>query len=433
MNVPRIDLPRVVIVGAGFAGLQFAKNINSKYYQVVLLDKNNYHTFQPLLYQVATSGLEPDSIAYPIRKVFANKKNFHFRMTKVESIDYTLKSIETSEGALTYDYIVVATGADTNFFGMNDVESNAFPMKSLLESLNLRSKILENFEQALYISDLEERKKLMSFAIVGGGPTGVELAGALSELKRKILPKDYPDLDLRDMQIHLIEAGPRILAGMSEESSQKSTDFLRQLGVNVWLDTGVKTYDGETVETNTDLTIISKNLIWSAGVKGDLPKTASELKIGRGNRIVVNEFCEILGFNNAYSLGDMAQIESSDNPIGHPMMASVAMQQGTYLGKSFNKKIKKKSIKPFVYKDKGVMATIGRNKAVAEIAKFKFKGVFAWLVWMFVHLMLLVGFRNRVVVFINWVWNYVKFNNGHRLIIRKSTLTKEVPEETLVS
>jgi NADH dehydrogenase len=276
----------------------------------------------------------------------------------------------------------------------------------------------------------------MSFAIVGGGPTGVELAGALSELKRKILPKDYPDLDLRDMQIHLIEAGPRILAGMSKESSQKSTDFLRQLGVNVWLDTGVKTYNGETVETNTDLTIISKNLIWSAGVKGDLPKTSNELKIGRGNRIVVNEFCEILGLNNAYSLGDMAQIESEDNPIGHPMMASVAMQQGTYLGKSFNKKIKKKPVKPFVYKDKGVMATIGRNKAVAEIAKFKFKGVFAWLVWMFVHLMLLVGFRNRVVVFINWVWNYVKFNNGHRLIIRKSqktALTKETKEDTLVS
>lgn len=420
MNVPRIDLPRVVIVGAGFAGLQFARNINSKNYQVVLLDKNNYHTFQPLLYQVATSGLEPDSIAYPIRKVFESKKHFHFRMTDVHKVNFDSKMVSTSHGNLDYDYLVLATGATTNFFGMKDVEKNSYPMKSLTESLNLRSKILENFEKALYTQNLEERKRLMSFAIVGAGPTGVELAGALAELKWKILPKDYPDLDLRDMQIHLIEGGDRVLSGMSAESSEKSLAFLRGLGVNVWLNSIVDTYDGKTIMTKGNQCFKTNNLIWSAGVSGDLPEfDRTSIEKAPGNRIKTNEFCQIEGFENVYALGDMAYFQSEE-VNGYPMMGSVAMQQGKYLGKTFNKLAKNKKVSAFEYKDKGVMATIGRNKAVAEVAHFKFKGIFAWFVWMAVHLMLLVGFRNRVLVFINWVWNYIKYNNGNRLIIRKS-------------
>lgn len=420
MNVPRIDLPRVVIVGAGFAGLQFARNINSKNYQVVLLDKNNYHTFQPLLYQVATSGLEPDSIAYPIRKVFESKKHFHFRMTEVERIDTNEQIVHTSHGDLEYDYLVLATGATTNFFGMKDVEEHAFPMKSLIESLNLRSKILENFEKALYTNDLEERKKLMSFAIVGAGPTGVELAGALAELKWKILPKDFPDLDLRDMQIHLLEGGNRVLSGMSDESSAKSLEFLRGLGVNVWLNSIVDSFDGQTIKTKDNQCFKTKNLIWTAGVSAEVPEFSGiELNFKPSKRIITNEYCQLKEVPNVYLLGDMAHFKS-DKVDGYPMMGSVAMQQGKYLGKVFNRLAQKKSIQPFVYKDKGVMATIGRNKAVAEIAHFKFKGVFAWFVWMAVHLMLLVGFRNRVLVFVNWVWNYIKYNNGNRLIIRKS-------------
>jgi NADH dehydrogenase len=419
MNVPRIDLPRVVIVGAGFAGLQFAKNINSKYYQVVLLDKNNYHTFQPLLYQVATSGLEPDSIAYPIRKVFANKKNFHFRMTEVESIDYTLKSIETSEGALTYDYIVVATGADTNFFGMKDVESNAFPMKSLLESLNLRSKILENFEQALYITDLEERKKLMSFAIVGGGPTGVELAGALSELKRKILPKDYPDLDIRQMQINLIQGADKLLDAMSPQASQKAEDFLTKLGVHVWKNIHVNNYDGKTVSTNTDEVFNSATVIWAAGVQGDaISGLQNECIVERANRIKVDEFNRVEHYTDIFALGDVASMTSEDYPRGHPMMAQPALQQGKLLAKNIVALLKNKPLKAFSYHDKGSMATIGRNKAVVDLPRWKFQGVFAWFVWMFVHLFSLIGFRNRAVVFFNWLYNYIRFDRESRLIIR---------------
>lgn len=418
MNISDIDLPRIVVIGAGFAGLQIAKNIDNKHYQVVLIDKNNYHTFQPLLYQVATAGLEPDSIAYPIRKVLRKKKNTYYRLAEVQEINMEENVIYTDIGPLSYSKLVIATGADNNFFGNETIEENSLPMKSLTDALNLRSKILENFEKALNTQDLAKRDELMNFVIVGAGPTGVELAGALAELKNNILPNDFPDLDFRNMKINLIEAGPRVLGAMSEKSSENAFQYLRDLGVHIFTETFVENYTENKATTNKKIEFKTDTLIWAAGVKGALPKGIDASSIGRGNRIIVDEFSKMKGKNNIYVVGDAGLIQSEKYPIGLPMMASVAMQQGSYLAKMFNLEARGKKIEPFVYKDKGTMATVGRNKAVVQIRKFGFQGALAWLVWMFVHLMLLVGFRNRVVVFVNWAWNYVNYNNGLRLIIR---------------
>lgn len=433
MNVPRIDLPRVVIIGAGFAGLRLARQIDTSLYQVVLIDKNNYHTFQPLLYQVATAGLEPDSIAYPIRKILAKRKNTYFRMTEVTAVDTKGKTIDTDIGELVYDKLVIASGAANNFFGNQEVSSRSMPMKSLIEALDLRSKVLQNFEMALNTNDLVEREKLMNFVIVGAGPTGVELAGALAELRNHILPKDFPDLDLRRMSIHLIEASSRVLAAMDETSSEKASKYLSKLGVCIWTDTRVEGYENGEITTSGE-NYLSDTLIWAAGVKGQFPMGIPAEKIGRGNRIMVDGYCRLPNEEDVYVLGDVALIQSERYPDGLPMLGSVAMQEGKYLAKAFKRLAKKKEVEEFIYKDKGTMATIGRNLAVVEVGKFKFQGVFAWMTWMFVHLMLLVGFRNRMVVFVNWTWNYFKYNNGLRLIVRpfvrKSEEKEEVPNQS---
>lgn len=417
MNIPNVNLPRVVVIGAGFAGLKLARNLNTKNYQLVLIDKNNFHTFQPLMYQVATAGLEPDSIAYPIRKTLKGKKNTFYRLANVENIDTVKQEVKTNIGVIDYDHLVIATGATNNFFGNDSIEKNAVPMKTLVNALDLRSKILQNFEKALNTSNLEERNSLMNFVIVGAGPTGVELAGALAELKNKILPMDFPDLDLRQMRINLVEAAPRVLAAMSEDSSKKAHKYLKELGVNIWLKTFVTQYDNNYVQTSNE-PFSSHNLIWAAGVKGDIPKGINKELIGKGNRIIIDETLKIKGHSNVYVLGDAGSIETDRYPNGLPMMGSVAMQQGAYLARQFNRIQKGKEQEEFLYLDKGTMATIGKNKAVVEISKFKFQGLMAWMVWMFVHLMLLVGFRNRAIVFVNWVWNYFKTNNALRLIIR---------------
>lgn len=418
MNIPTIDLPRIVVIGAGFAGLQVARKLDTNQYQLVLLDKNNYHTFQPLLYQVSSAGLEPDSIAYPIRKVLRKKKNTFYRLTDVQRIDTSSSIVHTDIGELPYDKLIIATGANNNFFGNDNIATNSLPMKSLTDALNLRSKILGNFEKALNTTDLELREELTNFVIVGAGPTGVELAGALAELKNKILPHDFPDLDLRVMKIHLIEAAPRVLAPMSERSSEKAFTALRKLGVHIWTETFVTDYSDNLVTTNGPETFRTDTLIWAAGVKGQFPKGIDASSVGRGNRIITDDYGLAQGTTNVYVLGDAALIQSERYPQGLPMLASVAMQQGVYFAKALNMLARNKEAKPFIYNDKGTMATIGRNKAVVELQKFKFQGFFAWLVWMFVHLMLLVGFRNRVVVFVNWLWNYVRYNNGLRLIVR---------------
>ena len=419
MNIPRLSFPRIVIIGGGFAGVALAKKLSKQEVQVVLLDKNNYHTFQPLLYQVSTGGLEPDSIAYPIRKILKDFPNFYFRLAEVEEIDTKKNKVKTNIGNLKFDYLVVASGSITNFFGNKEVEKYSMAMKTIPQSLNLRSLILENFEEALLTSDLNERNALMNFVIVGGGPTGVELAGALAEIKKGILPKDYPDLDTRLAQIHIVQSSDCILKGMSEKASTKAEDFLEKLGVNIWKNVKVTNYDGKTVTTNTDLTFETATVVWAAGVKGATIKGLdSKDFITRGNRLLVNEFNQVKGFKHIFAIGDIACLVSDEFPNGFPMMAQPAIQQGDQLGDNILKFIEEKPMKPFAYKDKGAMATIGRNKAVVDLKNYKFQGVFAWYVWMFVHLFFLIGFRNRMVVFINWVYNYIRFDREARLIIR---------------
>ena len=418
LNIPNIDLPRIVIIGCGFAGLRLVKKINSKYYQVVLLDKNNFHTFQPLMYQVASSGLEPDSIVYPIRKVFKGKKHFHFRMAEVDSIDTSSRKVITNIGNIEYDYLIVATGATTNFFGLENIEKHGFTMKSLRESLDLRSIIIQNFETALTLSDISERDKYMNFVIVGGGATGVELAGALAELKKNILQKDYPDLDLNQMQIHLVEASERVLNNMSENASAKSYRFLKKLGINVWLNTKVEDYRDDIVFTDNK-NFSTKTLVWSAGVKG-APINDLKSKMDRHHRIITDEFNRLEGFDGRiFAIGDVASIHPKGTENGHPMLASVAGQQGHHLGKNLNGMAKNKEMKPFQYNDKGTMATIGKNKAVVDLPFLQFSGIIAWFVWMSLHLMLLVDFRNRLIVFANWTWSYFNSDKGLRLIIRQ--------------
>jgi NADH dehydrogenase len=419
MNIPETSLPRIVIIGGGFAGLAVAKGLEKKDVQVVLIDKHNYHTFQPLLYQVATGGLEPDSIAFPLRKIFNNLEDYYFRLAEVHQILPEKNEIATSIGNLTYDHLVIASGSATNFFGSKNIEQYTMEMKSVPQSLNIRSLIIENFEEALLTSDLTERNALMNFVIVGGGPTGVELAGALAEMKKGILPKDYPDLDIRQMQIHLIQGSDRLLDAMSLKASKKAEDFLTGLGVDVWKNLYVKDYNGVTVQTNTEKTFEAATVIWAAGVKGaSIHGIPADALIERSNRIKVDEHNLVVGSQNIYAIGDVASMSSEEYPYGHPMMAQPAIQQGKLLAKNILAALKGKKLKPFKYNDKGSMATIGRNKAVVDLPNFKFQGFFAWFVWMFVHLFSLIGFRNKVIVFMNWVYNYIRFDRETRLIIR---------------
>ena len=419
MNIPRSSFPRIVIIGGGFAGISLAKRLRNENVQVVLLDKHNYHNFQPLMYQVATGGLEPDSIAYPIRKIVQEYKDFYFRLAEVREIDAENNTIYADIGELKFDYLVIATGSKTNYFGNKEIERNSMAMKTIPQSLNIRSLILENFEQALLTNDIDERHSLMNFVLVGGGPTGVELAGALAEMKKAILPKDYPDLDVRKMEINLIQGSNRVLDSMSENASEKAEKFLLDLGVSVWKNVRVTGYDGKTVTTNSDLSFDSATVIWTAGVQGALPHgLKADSFIKNVNRIKVNQYNQIEGYDNLFAIGDIAVMTSEEFPQGHPMMAQPAMQQGRLLAENIIRLLDKKELKPFVYKDKGSMATIGRNKAVVDLPKFKFSGVFAWFVWMFVHLFSLIGFKNKAVVFLNWVYNYIRFDREARLIMR---------------
>jgi NADH dehydrogenase len=416
LNIPESNLKRVVVIGGGFGGLKTLNQISSKYYQVVLIDKNNYHNFQPLLYQVATSGLEPDSIAYPLRKILWKKSEFYFRNTKALRIDSKAKQLVTEAGPIDYDYLIIATGSKTNYFGNKVIEEKSMPLKSVSDALNLRSLILENCEASLLTSDLVEREQLMNYVIVGGGPTGVELSGALAELKKHVLPKDYPDLDLRRMNVHLVEATNTLLGTMNPKAGEKAKEYLTEMGVNVWLNTKVEDFDGSVVKTNSKQ-LPSKTLIWAAGVSGNIIDGINSESIERG-RILVSKFNEVEGYDDIYCIGDVCLMKSDENPDGDPMVAQTAIQQGNLLAKNLNGLAKGEDMKPFVYSDKGSMATIGRNKAVAEVGKLFFDGILAWLVWMFVHLMALVGFRNRVVALINWVQNYITYDKGIRLIIR---------------
>ncbi|UQD56404.1 NAD(P)/FAD-dependent oxidoreductase [Flavobacterium sp. K5-23] len=419
MNIPISTLPRIVIIGGGFAGIAIAKELRNQKAQVVLLDKHNYHTFQPLLYQVATGGLEAGSIAYPIRKVIQEHDDFYFRLTSVQEIDTKNQKVIAEIGELSYDYLVIATGSKTNYFGNKDIKRFSMAMKTIPQSLNIRSLILENFEQAVLTTDTAEKDSLINFVLVGAGPTGVELAGALAEMKKAILQKDYPDLDIAKMEINLIQSGDRILNTMSEKSSLAAEKFLLSLGVKIWKNVRVTNYDGRTITTNSDLSFETATVIWTAGVQGALVAGLdAESLVERVERIRVNEFNQVKGYDNIFAVGDIASMESEEYPQGHPMMAQPAIQQGKLLGSNIVKLIQKKEMKPFEYNDKGSMATIGRNKAVVDLPHYHFSGVFAWFVWMFVHLFSLIGFKNKAVVFLNWVYNYIRFDREGRLIIR---------------
>ena len=433
MNIPNSTLPRIVIIGGGFAGIALAKKLKNKKVQVVLLDKHNYHNFQPLMYQVATGGLEAGSIAYPIRKVIQEYDDFYFRLTNVQEIDTKSKKVIAEIGELHYDYLVIATGSKTNYFGNKEIERNSMAMKTIPQSLNIRSLILENFEQAVLTKDVTDQNSLINFVLVGGGPTGVELAGALAEMKKAILQKDYPDLDIAKMQINLIQSGDRILNTMSEKSSQAAEKFLTDLGVKIWKNVRVTNYDGRTISTNSDLTFETATVIWTAGVQGAIiAGLEAKSLVEKVERIRVNEFNQVVGYVDIFAVGDIASMESALYLQGHPMMAQPAMQQGTLLGENLVRLIQNKTMKPFEYKDKGSMATIGRNKAVVDLPNYHFHGVFAWFVWMFVHLFSLIGFKNKAVVFLNWVYNYIRFDREGRLIIRpfkKKSFTAFISDE----
>ncbi len=422
MNIPDTSAKRIVIIGGGFGGISLAKKLGRLALQVVLIDRHNYHTFQPLLYQVSTSGLEPDSIAYPIRKVLKRLDNFHFRLTSVEHIDTAKQEIHSAIGKLTYDYLVIATGTKTNFFGNTRIETNAMPMKTVPQALNIRSLMLQNFERADDCEREEDRKALLRFCIVGAGPTGVELAGAFAELKRHVFPKDYRHLNVSEMEIHLFEGGERVLSPMSERSSKKASLFLENLGVKVHVHTIVQDYDGDVLQLKDGTTMRTKNLIWAAGVTGatiDGFETAQLMD--RLNRYKVNGFSQIEGFENIFAIGDVAYMETAEYPKGHPQVAQPAIQQGEHLAKNLNLLLQGKNMKPFSYFDKGTLATIGRNRAVADLGKLKFGGFFAWFIWIFVHLAALVGFRNKVVVLFNWAYNYINYDKAARLIVRPFT------------
>ncbi len=429
IDIPNSSFPRVVIVGGGFGGIQLAKSLKNKEVQVLMIDKHNYHTFQPLLYQVATGGLEPDSIAFPLRKIFKDHNNVFFRVANAERIDAENNVLVTNIGHIHYDHLVIATGSTTNFFGNETIENNSMPMKTIPEALNLRSLILQSFEEALLKDSINEQEALMNFVIVGGGPTGVETAGALAELKMHVLPNDYPDLDLRRMQINLVENNERLLSSMSVEASNQAENFLKELGVMIRTSDAVLSYDGLKAVLKSGKELESTNLIWTAGVKGAIIDGLDKAELFRGGRILVDEYNKVKGYDNVYALGDVAAMISDDYPNGHPGVAQVALQQAKNLSKNIISAINGRKLTAFKYFNMGSMATVGRNKAVVDLPFIRFQGFFAWFVWMFLHLLFLVGFRNKMVVLINWIWNYFSYDRGTRLIIRPFKKNKDIMAE----
>ncbi len=418
INIPETDQQRIVIIGGGFAGLRLARRLRKSGYLIILVDKNNYHQFQPLLYQVATAGLEPSSIVYPLRKMFQKNKNVYIRVTEVISINTVKKQLNTTLGVLNFDYLVLATGADTNYFGNEKIADNVIPMKSVSEALYLRNELFKDYENALSASEYGERQPYLDIVIVGGGPTGVEVAGALAEMKKHVLPKDYPELNCDEIDIHLIQGGACLLQGMSQKASDAALEYLTGLGVKVQLGARVIDYDGEFLLMKDGSKLEARKVIWAAGVKGSsIPGLPDEVYT-RGNRIKVNRFNQVEGFEEIYAIGDIALMTEETYPDGHPQVAQVAIQQADNLADNFIALLKKQPLRPFSYKDLGAMATIGRNKAVVDLSWWKTHGAFAWYIWLFVHLMQLIGFKNKIFVFLNWVWNYFTYDQSLRLIIR---------------
>ena len=429
MQIPISEFPRVVIVGGGFGGVTLSRKLTENNFQVVLLDRHNYHTFQPLLYQVATSGLEPDSIAFPLRSIVDETQNYIFRMTEVEKVNLNNNSLQTSIGTIDYDHLILATGSRTNFFGNEKIEQNSMPMKSVPQSLDIRSLMLQNLEKATITDDIKEQQKLMRIVISGAGPTGVELSGAFAEFKKGVVKKDYPDLNPDFMEIHLLDGMDMVLNGFSKKASLKAFKYLKELGVEIHLEEFVTNYEDDLVTTKSGMTLETSTFIWSAGVTGSSPDGfPKEMISEKGNRLIVDQFNKVEGTNNVYAVGDIAQMKTKAFPNGHPMVAQPAIQQGKNLANNFIRMSKNKEWKPFKYFDKGSMATVGRNRAVADVGKYTLGGFPAWFAWLLVHLYFLVGVRNRIVVFLNWTYNYFNFDRAARLIIRPYKKSNQKPK-----
>lgn len=429
VNIPETGRKRIVIVGGGFGGLELARHLIKSDYQVVLVDKNNFHQFQPLFYQVAMAGLEPSSIVFPFRRIFQKATDGYVRVAEVIEVDVNNKTITTTLGDMWYDYLVVAVGTDTNFFGNENIEKYAIPMKSVSEALYLRNAILIDYERSITIRDFEERQKYIDIVIVGGGATGVEVAGSLAEMKKYVIPKEYKELNYKEIDIYLLQSGDRLLNGMSEKSSQAALGFLKDLGVKVQFNSRVVDYDGEVVHMKDGSTIPTQKLIWAAGVIGNKIKGMPEEVVLQKNRIKVNRFHEVEGLDGVFAIGDIALMATEDYPDGHPQVAQPALQQARNLAKNFKRSIRNKTPLPFEYKNKGTMATIGRQKAVADLPSFTFTGSLAWLAWLVVHLFAIIGTKNKLFVFVNWMWNYVMYNQSLRLIIRPFVRKSDIPSE----
>lgn len=431
INIQRNQKKRVVIVGGGLGGLRLAEDLYGSGMQVVLIDKNNFHQFPPLIYQIASAGIDPSSISFPFRQIFRKRKDFYFRMAEARMVDTEKKILQTSIGKIDYDYLVLAAGATTNFFGNKNIEEWAIPMKTVPEAMGLRNALLSNFERALTCATEEERQELLNVVIVGGGATGVEIAGALAEMRRYVIPYDYPDMDSSLMHIYLIEAGDRLLAGLSQESSQKAYEFLKSMGVDIQFGKMVTDYRDHKVVMKDGTEIPTRTFLWVSGIRANAMPGIDESHMGRGFRFKVDEYNRIPGLNDVFAIGDQClQTSDAAYPNGHPQVAQVAIQQAKNLAKNLKKIANgadSSELTAFRYKNLGSMATIGRNKAVVEIGKFRSQGFFAWVLWLVVHLRSILGVKNKMMVLLNWLWKYVSYNDSIRMITY-ATKPREVEE-----
>lgn len=431
INIQRNQKKRVVIVGGGLGGLRLTEDLYGSGMQVVLIDKNNFHQFPPLIYQIASAGIDPSSISFPFRQIFRKRKDFYFRMAEARMVDTEKKILQTSIGKIDYDYLVLAAGATTNFFGNKNIEEWAIPMKTVPEAMGLRNALLSNFERALTCATEEERQELLNVVIVGGGATGVEIAGALAEMRRYVIPYDYPDMDSSLMHIYLIEAGDRLLAGLSQESSQKAYEFLKSMGVDIQFGKMVTDYRDHKVVMKDGTEIPTRTFLWVSGIRANAMPGIDESHLGRGFRFKVDEYNRIPGVEDVFVIGDQClQTSDAAYPNGHPQVAQVAIQQAKNLAKNLkliNQGVDSSELTAFRYKNLGSMATIGRNKAVVEIGKFRSQGFFAWVLWLVVHLRSILGVKNKMMVLLNWLWKYVSYNDSIRMITY-ATKPREVEE-----
>lgn len=417
LNIPDTNKKRIVIIGGGFGGLKLANKLRNSEFQVVLIDKNNYHQFLPLIYQVASAGVEPSSISFPFRKIFQKRDDFYFRWAEVTSIEMDKNVVETSIGSIHYDYLVIAAGTVTNYFGNKSIEDGALPMKTVEEALSMRNTLLSNLEKALTCEDLQEKQALLNMVIVGGGATGVEISGVLAEMRRFVIPKDYPDLVGCKMNIYLVEASPKLLSAMSSEASENAATFLRDMGVEVLLNTKVLDFKDDKVILDNGNEIPTRAFIWVSGVTAVSFDKLDAALLNRGRRITVDEFNRVQGTDNVFSIGDICLQTEEEYPNGHPQVAQVAIQQGVLLAANLKRMVKGKELKPFRYRNLGSLATVGRNKAVADFKQLKTQGLFAWVIWLVVHLRSILGIRNKLMILINWVWSYITYDQSMRLIL----------------